>query len=437
MRTLMHFSDFVNEIMESNSRLHKQTVLKKYADDFIIQEYLKIAFDPYMVFGISTKKLHKEFKGVKAGTPDIGIITIFKFFEYLEKHNTGTTAEILLCQMVMDEVASLDSECAELLEKLVCKDLSIGCDAKTINKEIPGCIPTFDVQLANKYFDKPQYVEGKTFAITTKIDGGRIIAIKQGGHVEFFTRAGQRYEGLVDLEDEMNRLMPDNTCLDGEITLLCNPKALTSKEQYKETMKIVRTKDPEKHGIKMLVFDWMPADDFKRQQCDFAYKVRRNELERLFNSIDFRYFELLPILYVGEDTSKITEILEEEVANGEEGIMINDYNAIYEFKRTNSLLKVKKMQTLDLEIIGFEEGTGRLAGTLGAILVRYKNNNVVKVGSGFSDEVREQIWNYQMHYSGKIVEIQYFEETTNADGGESLRFPIFKDFRYDKLEADY
>ena len=436
MRTLMHFRNFVNEIMESNSRLHKQAVLKKYKDDFIIQEYLKIAFDPYMVFGISTKKLHKEFHGVKNAAPDIGIITIFKLFEYLEKHNTGTTAEILLCQFVLDEVAARNSECAELLEKLICKDLSIGCDAKTINKEIPDLIPTFNVQLANKYFDKPKSVEGKTFAITTKIDGGRIIAIKQGGHVEFFTRAGQRYEGLVDLEDEMMRLMPDNTCLDGEITLL-NRGSLSSKEAYKETMKIVRTKDREKHSIKMLVFDWMPADDFKRQQCDFAYKIRRNELERLFNSIDFRYFEILPVLYQGDDTSKIAEFLEEQTSGGEEGIMINICDALYEFKRTNNLLKCKKMQTLDLEIIGFEEGSGRLADTLGAILVRYKNGNTVKVGSGFSDELREQIWNHQMHYSGKIVEIQYFEETTNADGGESLRFPIFKDFRFDKTEADY
>jgi DNA ligase-1 len=36
-----------------------------------------------------------------------------------------------------------------------------------------------------------------------------------------------------------------------------------------------------------------------------------------------------------------------------------------------------------------------------------------------------------------IVEIKYFEETTNQDGGESLRFPIFNDFRPDKLEADF
>ncbi len=435
MRTLQHFRYFVNEIMESNSRLHKQAVLKKYKDDEVVNRYLQIAFDPYMVFGLSGKKLHKEIN-VADHWPEWCTPTMFNLFDYLETHNSGRDYDIATCQLALNEVASEDRECAELLEKLICKDLSIGCDTKTINKEIPGLIPEFNVQLANKYFDKPATVEGKKFAITTKIDGGRIIALKENGQVSFFTRAGQKYEGLVDLEREM-QWMPDNTCLDGEITLY-DSHGLSSKEQYKETMKIVRTKDKEKRGIKMLVFDWMPADDFKRQQCDIPYHDRRAEVTRLIcNYQHYDYFQLLPLLYVGEDTSMITEILEDQVAAGEEGIMINIYDALYEFKRTNSLLKVKKMQTMDLEIIGFEEGDGRLAGKLGAILVKYKNGNIVKVGSGFSDELREMIWDHQGETLGKIVEVQYFEETKNADGGESLRFPIFKDFRHDKLEADF
>jgi DNA ligase-1 len=435
MKTLMYFRDFVNEIMSSNSRLHKQAVLKKYKDDETVQRFLKIAFDPYLVFGISGKKLHKEIN-VSDHWPEWCTPTVFNLFDYLETHNSGRDYDIAVCQLALNDVSSVDRECAELLEKLICKDLSIGCDSKTINKEIPGCIPTFDVQLANKYFDKPQYVEGKSFVITTKIDGGRIIALKENGQVSFYTRAGQKYEGLVDLESEMLRFMPDDTCLDGEITLL-DKGELSSKDQYKETMKIVRTKDKEKHGIKMLVFDWMPASDFKRQQCDLTYSLRRAYMDKMFHDLDLTYFETLPMLYVGSETSRITEILEEEVAKGEEGIMINIMDAPYEFKRTNNLLKVKKMQTMDLEIIDFEEGEGRLAGTIGAILVRYKNGNVVRVGSGFSDEMRDMIWDHQDECLGAICEIQYFEETTNADGGESLRFPVFKDFRHDKMEADY
>lgn len=431
MKTLQHFNEFVKEITASNSRLHKQSVLKKYADDRTIQEYLKIAFDPYKVYGISTNKLNKA-----VGGNDVDVNSVFDLFDYLDGHNTGTDTDISICQEVLNNISTYDREAGVLLEALICKDLSIGCDSKTINKEIPDLIPTFNVQLANKYFDKPDFIEGKSFAITTKIDGGRIIALKENGQVSFYTRAGQKYEGLVDLESEMLRLMPDNTCLDGEITLLVRGN-LSSKEAYKETMKIVRTKDKEKHGIKMLVFDCMTAEEFKNQNCEFTYLVRRADAEQLFNRNDFQYFELLPILYRGSDTSKITEILEEEIANGEEGIMINICDAPYEFKRTNNLLKVKKMQTMDLEIIGFEEGGGRLAGTLGAILVRYKNGNIVKVGSGFSDRLRAELWRAKGDFLGKIVEIQYFEETTNADGGKSLRFPIFKDFRTDKTEADY
>jgi DNA ligase-1 len=69
--------------------------------------------------------------------------------------------------------------------------------------------------------------------------------------------------------------------------------------------------------------------------------------------------------------------------------------------------------------------------------VRYKNGNVVKVGSGFTDWLRTEIWNNRSKYLDVICEISYFETSTNAEGGESLRFPIFKDFRFDKLEADF
>ncbi|MDY2735917.1 ATP-dependent DNA ligase [Intestinibacter sp.] len=430
MKTLQHFNEFVKEITASASRKYKQEVLTKYKDDEVVKQYLKITYDPYLTFGISEKKLYK-----KVSCAAYPADNVFDLFYWLEKYNTGTDAAIKMCQETLAVIASEDQEAATLLEELICKDLSIGVDSKTINSVMPGLIPTFDVQLANKYFDKPEYVEGKEFAITTKIDGGRIIAIKENGSVSFFTRAGQRYEGLVDLEKEMFNRIPDNFVLDGEITLL-DYKNYDSKDAYKQAMKITRA-DGEKHGVKMLVFDGMPVADWKAQCCPLSWSSRRKALEIIFTKDTYVYFELLPVLYRGTDTSKITELLDAEIARKQEGVMINICDAKYDFKRTNSLLKVKKMNTLDLQIIGFEEGSGRLTGTLGAILVRYKDGNVVKVGSGFTDCLREEIWKNQGKYLDTICEISYFEETTNADGGKSLRFPIFKDFRTDKLEADF
>ena len=108
--------------------------------------------------------------------------------------------------------------------------------------------------------------------------------------------------------------------------------------------------------------------------------------------------------------------------------MVNLCDAKYEFKRTNALLKCKKFQSLDLEVIDLEEGSGRLAGTLGAILVRYKGGNIVKVGSGFSDEERKLYWLQPDLILNKIVEIKYFEESSSGDGAAktySLRFPTW------------
>jgi DNA ligase-1 len=433
MNTLLHFKKFYEEIKSSNSRKFKQDILQKYKDDEIIQKYLKIAFDPYTVYGISIKKLYKD---VRVG--DVWCApTVFDLFDYLTVHNTGRDLDVAVCQLAIDWLASDDQEAARLLECLICKELVIGCDAKTINSVIPGLIPTFNVQLAQKYFEKPERVEGKTFALTTKIDGGRIIAIRETDGVSFFTRAGQRYEGLVDLEREMLETFPAGTVLDGEITILDNA-GVPSKEAYKRAMKITRS-DGEKHGLKMLVFDTMSITEWKNQKCTDDYVTRRAILEGLYfqPAIKRTYFELLPVLYRGSDTSKVLEYLEEAIANNEEGVMINICDAPYEFGRTWNLMKVKKMNTLDLQVVDYEEGSGRLAGTLGAIHVRYKNGNIVKVGSGFSDELRRQIWSHEVMIVGKIVEIQYFEETTNADGGISLRFPVFKDFRPDKLQPDF
>ena len=433
MQTLFHFRDFVKEISADNSKKYKQGVLEKYSQDVVVLTYLQFAFNPYITFGISTKKLYKTVGGHNI----TGVESVFGLLEYLKEHNTGTDQVVSLCQEILSNCACYDREAAELLEKLICKDLSIGCDAKTINAVIPGLIPTFNVMLAEKYFDKPERADGKEFAITTKIDGGRIIAVKENGSVSFFTRAGQKYEGLVDLEAEMAEIIPDNYVLDGEITLL-NYKDYDSKTAYKLAMKITRA-DGEKHGVKMLVFDGMPITEWKYQKSNLSWSDRRHMLECMtgFYNDSLTYFELLPILYRGTDTSKILELLESEIARNQEGVMINICDAPYEFKRTWNLMKVKKMNTLDLEVVDYEEGSGRLSGTLGAIHVRYKNGNIVKVGSGFSDELRKQIWNHDIMIVGSIVEIQYFEETTNADGGISLRFPVFKDFRPDKTKADF
>lgn len=286
----------------------------------------------------------------------------------------------------------------------------------------------FKVQLANSYWDNKKVVENREFYITTKIDGERIFAIKVDGEVGIFSRDNKPINGLVEIEWQLHCIPWDNFIIDGELTLL-NRENLTSKEQYKKTMEIARTKG-EKHGLKMLVFDCIPIHDSITAGCMYKYSTRRT----IFNGFHYKYIEALPVLYHGCDTNVIEKILDEQIAKGEEGIMINLADAPYMQGRTNALLKVKRMKDLDLKVIGYEEGKGKNEGKLGALIVDYKGNQV-KVGTGFSDSIRKEIWEDRDNWLGKIITVRYFEETPEKNGKVSLRFPVYVDWRDDKSEA--
>lgn len=447
MKTLIKFKKFIDKLNLENGRNYKLEILEEYKFDEDIKYYLNYIYNPYITTGISDKKYNQilnqfQLLTTNPNKSEDNYLTSFKdVLEYLKIHNTGALTDLQVIAnfynynlnyfLNKNSIFSVNVgiRLEELFKGIITKNLILGINSLSINKVMPNLIPCFNVQLAEKYFEKPDAIEGKEFALTTKIDGGRIIALKKNGIAKFYTRQGQEYTGLIDLQREMEENFPDNVCLDGEITLL-HKGNLNSKEQYKQTMKITRA-DGEKHNVKMLVFDCMSAEEFEGQTCNLSYLKRREKLDKLLNSYSSKYFEELPILYEGKEKNKINELLTEAIDKGEEGLMINIVNAPYYFKRTDSLLKVKKMKDIDLTIIGYEEGTNTNKGKLGAFIVDY-NGDKVKVGSGFTKELREEIWKNPKDYIGLTISVQYFEETENANGGKSLRFPVFLDFRYDK-----
>ena len=116
------------------------------------------------------------------------------------------------------------------------------------------------------------------------------------------------------------------------------------------------------------------------------------------------FVSVLPALYVGKDLTVVRKLLDKMVSEDKEGLMVNR-DVPYKRKRHNGILKVKKFYTVDLKIVGFEEGSGRLDGTLGAIIADYKGTDV-GVGSGFSDIQRDTIWKARDDLLGKLVEVK-------------------------------
>ena len=92
---------------------------------------------------------------------------------------------------------------------------------------------------------------------------------------------------------------------------------------------------------------------------------------------------------------------------------------------------------MDLPIIGYTEGTGRLAGTLGALILDFKGHKV-KVGSGFSNEQRAEFWRNRDNLIGVLCEVKYKEVSYDkSTGAESLQFPVCVGIRNDKEGVSY
>ena len=106
----------------------------------------------------------------------------------------------------------------------------------------------------------------------------------------------------------------------------------------------------------------------------------------------------------------------------------------YEWKRSKNLIKLKPFYTIDLRVTGY--GEHKNGDMLGQLSVDYYGETVW-VGSGYTKEERKDFWLKREDLIGKIIEVQFMEETQNKDGKKSLRFPVFKRLRLDKNEESY
>lgn len=416
--------EIIKQLESTSSTNDKIKILKSNKDNELLQRVLEYTLNPYKKYKITEKTLIE-------GECKSNFDDIFKLLDTLSTSNIND----LLREEVNAFLGDIENlEIRELYKRMILKDLKCNISAKTVNKVWKNLIPEFNVMLAESYFkQKSDYLKGKEFIISQKLDGNRLVGIKNNDKVEFYTRQGKLLEGLEDLEREFENI-PNGIVLDGEI-LLRNYNNLPSDELFRETMKVARKKGIKK-DLEFHVFDCVTLDGFMNGIDKTPCKERKLKIKKLIK--DKEWLIEVPSLYIGKDEHMIVKLLNEAIARKKEGIMINIASAPYECKRTKGILKVKQMQSYDLKVVGFEEGSGNFKGLLGAVLVDLRGENIVGVGSGWSLEDRKEIWDNQSKYLGRVLEVQFFEETVDSKTGlPSLRFPVAKIWREEGKEVSY
>jgi hypothetical protein len=427
MKTVItNYDEFFNTLAANPSRNYKIACLEANREDNLLREIVRLALDPFTQFYIRKIPKYTPAKPEQADTLPSVIDSLYNLHS---RYVTGNAAIAFLTKLL----SSLVESDAKVIERIIQKDLKCGVAVSTANAVWSGLLKEYPVMLCSGFDQKLVNKIKFPAAVQLKMDGMRFNAIVQDGKVEFRSRNGKEIQLLGNLEQEFIRLADGVDCVfDGELLVKEDGKILDRQtgngilnKANKGTISAA-----EAAKVHATVWDYIPYLYFVDGEYTSNYQTRFSVLQSksLPKKINLVESKIVASL---EDAQAL---FEKYLAEGQEGIILKDLNGIWENKRSKTQIKFKGELECDLKIVGIEEGTGKYAGMLGAILLE-SSDGVIKVraGSGFTDEQRK---NLGQEIVGKIAAIKYNMRIKNKAGEESLFLPIVLEIRFDKDEAD-
>ena len=409
--------DFI-EKMRSTSSANVKVEIIKYESKFI-HKVLEYTYNPFKQFHVTSKTCRKN---LHLGQGLVGSVqhgNSYGLFEVLDKLIRREVTGHDAIKLVNGYALGDDS-----IYKIIDKDLGIRAGVTIINKAIDGLVPAFKVALAKEYESgKCNWNDG--WYASRKLDGVRCLAITdEDGNCKLYSRMGKELTTLNKVKEAIEATNIVNTVFDGEICLVDED----GNEDFQGIMKQLRRKDHQIENPAYMMFDMLNIKDFNNQKSEEILSDRLHTL-RSFLNIDTQILRYTEQALINDDEhfetwSKIADYFNWE------GVMLRK-DVGYEGKRTKNLVKVKQFHDAEYEVIDYDnddhevvrDGKSETIKMLAQVWIEHKGYRV-KVGSGWSQEQRLQYMDGSI--VGKIITVQYFEETYNDKGGISLRFPTVK-----------
>jgi len=425
----MNIHKFFESLAANPSRNFKIEQLTAHSDNEMLREVVRLALDPFTQF--YQRKIPAYTRDPKFNTMTLGF-ALNQLSELSNRNVTGNAA----IEFLRNLLSSLDPDDAKVIERIIDKSLDCGVQVSSANAVWPELIKEYPVMLCSPFEQKlvekikfPAYVQ-------LKMDGMRFNAIVRNGKCEFRSRNGKEIQLLGNLEEDFIAMANGVNCVfDGE--LLVKDKGIVLDRQTgngilnKANKGTIKTDEARK--VHATVWDLIPYDAFTKGICSIPYNQRLESLCVMADTYQPKKVALVDRWEV-DTMEEVNTIFNGLLEQGEEGIILKTHDGIWEDKRAKHQIKFKGELECDLKIVAIEEGTGKYAGMLGAILCESVDGVVkVSVGSGFKDEHRK---NYGQELVDKIVAVKYNMRIRNKSGEESLFLPIFVEIRDDKNVAD-
>ena len=423
--------EVVAELEATNSRLDKEAIIQRESaagNDELFLGFRR-AYDAMVTFGV--KKVEEK-KGNGRG------INPKSFWDLVNRlANREVTGNAALTAINFLRMNATEAEWNLWYRRILIKDMRCGTSETTINK-IAGKInasyniPVFSCQLAHDGANHESKVTGKKL-VEVKLDGVRVITIVYpDGTVNQFSRNGKELVNFEHIKQQIAKhaiFFKEPMVLDGEVM----------SSSFQDLMRQVHRKSDVAAGDAVLnLFDIVPLHEFRAGSGTQTQVQRTAQLNGWYAMIADHMPNVAVVgqelvdLATAEGQKRFADINASAIAGGYEGIMIKDPDAVYETKRTVAWLKQKPFIEVSLTVVGTEEGTGKNAGRLGALIVEGTDDGKLirtNVGSGLTDADRTEFWNDRSGLVGNVVEVRADAVTQNQDGSYSLRFPRFLRFR--------
>jgi ATP-dependent DNA ligase len=413
--------DIIEELNWENGSNYKLDVLRRYQDNELLKRVLKLTYDKVAFnFYVTNKNINRE------GEWNQGAKTLEEALDILEnelatRNYTGNAAIELLEALFND----LSKENAKVLELILNRDLRINLGRKQINKVFKKLITEFPYMRCS-LMDKINRITYPAI-IQEKLDGTYRSIVVNNGNIEIYSRSGEKSNYPNFIEKLQN--LPNGVYI-GEFMIK------NELDRFKANGLLNSDTEPE--NIYAVTWDYLTLDEWKEGKSKTDYKLRLKTLAKNLteNGYGLADVTIAKTRFI-DSLEDAKEFYLDVVALGGEGAVIKNLNNKFKNGTATDNIKMKEEAVSEFIITGFQEGTGRLEGTLGALEVISGDEKVISKVSGFTDKIRTKIWNERDILKGTIISVKY-NGVSKAKGSDiySLMFPVFEDFRPDKEQAD-
>lgn len=433
--------NILNTLASDNGRNFKIDYLKQNVNNTTLMQAVFLALDPYTQFFIRKIPEYDTLSGQMDNRIDLDT-AMFMLNKLSTRELTGNAG----IEYLRDILSRCNAFDAEVIERIIQKDLKCGVSDSTVNKVWPGLIHEYPCMLASAYEQKlVDKIAFPSFA-QLKMDGMRFNAIVKDGKCEFRSRNGKLIDIPTDLFQqpfiEMAKLYEQDMVFDGEL-LVVGVAGLpldrkTGNGILNKAVKGTMSEEEAEH-VRATVWDAIPVGFFAIGKYSVPYLERVMQLSQaVFNVREYTSFGHLVAMVnhtVVETPEEAQKVFLKYLGDGQEGIILKDRFGIWENKRAKHQVKYKGEFECDLLCTDWEEGTGKNVGRLGALRLRTSCGGLeVGVGSGFTDEDRATIGRDVI---GKIITVKYNAVVDDKrTETKSLFLPIFLEIREDKTTAD-